>query len=117
MRITSRSAIATIGYAAFALLGWSSLLVPSMIRLIERDYVQSDASIGVFYYAYASAYAAGSFAGGFATEHLRIRDEIRRPKARLPQNRERPADDNQLRAFEEADKPVRDAQLPPRRTW
>ena len=58
------------GYALFLLIGWTGLLVPSLIRSLERDLNQTDAGIGVFYFLYAAGYALGSFAGGLATERL-----------------------------------------------
>jgi MFS transporter, FHS family, glucose/mannose:H+ symporter len=61
---------AIIGSASFLLLGWASLLVPSLIRSIERDFGQSDAGLGIFYFVYALAYATGSLGGGALTEKL-----------------------------------------------
>lgn len=58
------------GYATFLLIGWSGLLVPSLVRSLERDLHQTDAGIGVFYFLYASGYALGSFLGGAITERL-----------------------------------------------
>ena len=52
------------------LIGWSGLLVPSLIREIERDFVQTDAGLGVFYFINAVAYAGGSFGGGMLTERF-----------------------------------------------
>ena len=62
--------VRAIGYASFLLIGWSGLLVPSLIRSLEEALHQSDAGIGVFYFAYATAYATGSFAGGAAAERI-----------------------------------------------
>ncbi len=50
--------------------GWTGLLVPSLIRSIKTTFDQTDAGIGVVYLAYAIAYAAGSFGGGPLTERL-----------------------------------------------
>ncbi len=58
------------GYATFLLIGWSGLLVPSLVRSLERDLQQTDAGIGVFYFLYGSGYALGSFLGGAITERL-----------------------------------------------
>ena len=52
------------------LIGWAGLLVPSLIREIERDFVQTDAGLGVFYFINAVAYATGSFGGGMLTERF-----------------------------------------------
>ena len=59
-----------LGGAAFLLIGWTGLLVPSLIRSIKATFDQSDAGIGLFYLLYASAYAAGSLGGGLAIERL-----------------------------------------------
>lgn len=64
------AAAAVIGCVAFLLIGWSSLLVPSLIRDIERDFGQSDAGIGLFYFVNAAAYVAGSLGGGMLTERV-----------------------------------------------
>ena len=70
-RLLPRSAAAAVlGCAAFLLIGWSSLLVPSLIRSIEADFGQNDAGIGLFYLVNAIAYAAGSYGGGLLTERF-----------------------------------------------
>jgi fucose permease len=52
------------------LIGWSGLLVPSLIRSIEADFGQTDAGIGILYFVNAVAYATGSFSGGMLTERF-----------------------------------------------
>jgi fucose permease len=65
----SRTGIAAaLGCAGLLLVGWSSLLVPSLIRSIESDFSQSDAGIGVFFFVNSVAYVAGSMMGGLLTE-------------------------------------------------
>jgi fucose permease len=63
-------AAGVVGCLAFLLIGWSGLVVPSLIRSVRDAFGQSDAGIGVFYFLYAASYASGSFGGGFATERL-----------------------------------------------
>ncbi len=63
-------AAGAIGCLTFLFIGWSGLLVPSLIRSIERDFTQSDAGLGVFYFLYAVTYASGSLGGGVVTERL-----------------------------------------------
>jgi fucose permease len=71
LRISSNPrAAGAIACFGFVLIGWSGLLVPSLIRSIERDFSQSDAGLGVFYLLYAIAYASGSLGGGVVTERL-----------------------------------------------
>jgi fucose permease len=64
------AAAGVLGCAALLLIGWTGLLVPSLIRSVKEAFDQSDAGIGIFYFLYALAYAAGSFGGGPATERL-----------------------------------------------
>ena len=59
-----------LGAAAFLLVGWSGLLVPSLIRSIKEEFGQSDAGIGIFYFIFAIVWAGGAFGGGLATERL-----------------------------------------------
>jgi MFS transporter, FHS family, glucose/mannose:H+ symporter len=69
--LRSRPATAgVLGCAAFLLIGWSGLLVPSLIRSVKEAFDQSDAGIGLFYFLYAAAYASGSLGGGLATERF-----------------------------------------------
>lgn len=55
------------GYASFALLGSTGLLVPSLVRAIENDFGQSDAGIGLLYFLGAAGYILGSYGGGMLT--------------------------------------------------
>lgn len=61
-------AAAILACGIFLLIGWTGLVVPSLIRSVKEAFSQDDAGIGIFYLVYASAYAAGSFAGGYLTE-------------------------------------------------
>ena len=67
---TSALAAGALGCLAFVLIGWSGLLVPSLIRSVETTFDQSDAGIGIFYFVYSAMYTVGSFGGGFVTERL-----------------------------------------------
>ena len=62
--------VAVLGAFIYVLVGWCGLLVPSLIRSIEASHEQTDASIGIYYLLFASAYAAGSLGGGLVTERL-----------------------------------------------
>jgi FHS family glucose/mannose:H+ symporter-like MFS transporter len=64
------AAAGVLGCAALLLIGWTGLLVPSLIRSVKEGFDQSDAGIGIFYFVYAVAYATGSLGGGLATERL-----------------------------------------------
>ena len=61
---------AVLGCLTLLLIGWTGLLMPSLIRSIKDTFGQTDAGIGLIYFLYAIAYAAGSFGGGPATEKL-----------------------------------------------
>jgi fucose permease len=64
-------ALTTIaGYYAFILIGWNAVLVPTLIRTLERVFHQSDAGFGLFYFLTALLYASGSFGGGLITERI-----------------------------------------------
>jgi fucose permease len=67
---SSAAAAGALGCLAFLLIGWSGLLVPSLIRSVEDAFDQSDAGIGIFYFVYALVYAAGALGGGLVTERL-----------------------------------------------
>jgi MFS transporter, FHS family, glucose/mannose:H+ symporter len=69
-------AAGVLGCAAFVLIGWSGLLVASLIRSVKETFDQTDAGIGVFYFLYAAAYAVGSLGGGAATERLGRRNVL-----------------------------------------
>ncbi len=62
--------LAAIAFGAFLLIGWSSLLVPALLRSIKADFGQTDAGLGVFYLVSAVFYALGSYAGGLVTERI-----------------------------------------------
>ncbi len=68
--IRRRRAIALIGYGSFLLIGWTGVLVPSLIRSIEGAFRVQDADVGAFFFVFALSYAAGSFGGGLLTERL-----------------------------------------------
>lgn len=63
-------AAAVIGCLAFLLLGWSGLLVPSLVRSIEHDFGQNDAGMGFFYLLNAIAYGTGVLGGTVLTHRL-----------------------------------------------
>jgi fucose permease len=59
-----------LGAASYLLIGWSGLLIPSLIRSVKGGFDQSDAGIGLFYFVYALVYAAGALGGGLLTERV-----------------------------------------------
>lgn len=62
--------VRVLGYASFALIGWTGLLVPALIRSIENEFDQTDAGLGIWYFVYAAGWAVGGLAGGLLTERF-----------------------------------------------
>lgn len=58
------------GYIGYVLIGWNSVLIPSLIRSIERDFQVADAAFGLFYLLYAVMYALSSLTSGMLTERF-----------------------------------------------
>ena len=50
--------------AAYALVGWRALLVPSLILFVAPAFGQADAGMGAYYLATALAYGVGALFGG-----------------------------------------------------
>jgi fucose permease len=65
-----RLAAGIVGSLTLLVIGWTGLLVPSLIRSIEDAFHQTDAGIGIAYLAYALAYGAGSVLGGQIMERV-----------------------------------------------
>jgi fucose permease len=68
--VRHRALAASLAGAGLFLVGWSSLLVPSLIRSIEAHFDQTDAGLGVFFFVNSVGYVGGSMGGGFLTERL-----------------------------------------------
>ncbi|MFL5685830.1 MAG: MFS transporter [Chloroflexota bacterium] len=65
-----RLAAGIVGSLTLLVIGWTGLLVPSLIRSIEAAFDQNDAGIGVVYLVYSVAYAVGSVIGGQLMERI-----------------------------------------------
>ena len=65
-----RLAAGIVGSLTLLVIGWTGLLVPSLIRSIKGTFDQTDAGIGVVYLAYSVAYASGSVLGGGLMERI-----------------------------------------------
>ncbi len=70
MNTRARLGAGIVGWLTLLAIGWTGLLIPSLVRSIEGTFGQTDAGIGTVYLAYALAYVAGSFGGGSLVEHL-----------------------------------------------
>jgi len=66
----ARLTLGIVGCLTLLSIGWTGLLIPSLIRSIEATFGQTDAGIGVIYLVYAVTYMSGSFAGGSLTERF-----------------------------------------------
>jgi fucose permease len=65
-----RLAAGLVACISLLTVGWTALLIPSLIRSIKLTFEQTDAGIGFVYFLFALAYAVGSFGGGSLTERL-----------------------------------------------
>jgi len=70
--MTSRGRLAAgiVGCLTLFAIGWTGLLIPSLVRSIETTFDQTDAGVGLIYLSYSVAYATGSFGGGPLTERV-----------------------------------------------
>jgi len=58
------------GYATFFLLGWSMLLIPSLIRDVEGTFARTDADMGLVYLLYSLAWVTGTISSGVLAGRL-----------------------------------------------
>ena len=70
MTARGRLAAGIVGCLTLFAIGWTGLLIPSLVRSIEATFDQTDAGVGLVYLAYSVAYATGSFGGGPLTERV-----------------------------------------------
>src|SRR6266850_333057 len=61
---------AVLGCLSFVLIGWSGLLVASLIRSVEHDFAQTDAGMGFFFLVNAAAYGTGVLGGTLLTQRF-----------------------------------------------
>jgi len=57
-------------YASFVLIGWTGLLIPSLLRVIKADFDQTDAGFGLLYLVSALLFAVGALSAGLLAERL-----------------------------------------------
>jgi fucose permease len=62
--------IVPLAWVAFVLIGWTAVLVPSLLRQVEATFAVDDAAVGIWYFVNAAVYAAASFGGGLLTERV-----------------------------------------------
>lgn len=59
-----------LAWGAFLLIGWTGVMLPSLVRQVEGRFAVDDAAFGIAFLAGALAYATSSFAGGYLTERI-----------------------------------------------
>ena len=64
------TAAAVLGCLSFVLIGWSGLLIASLIRSVEHDFAQTDAGMGFFFLVNAAAYGSGVAGGTLLTQRF-----------------------------------------------
>src|SRR6185503_5951192 len=64
------TAAAVLGCLSFVLIGWSGLLIASLIRSVEHDFAQTDAGMGFFLLVNAAAYGSGVAGGTLLTQRF-----------------------------------------------
>ena len=69
-RLPRLPAAGVLGCVGLLTVGWTGLLLPSLLRSIKVSFDQTDAGIGLIYLIYAIGYAVGSFGGGPLTERF-----------------------------------------------
>jgi fucose permease len=62
--------IPLVAYASFLLTGWTSLLIPSLLRVLEGEFARSDAEFGVVYFVVALLFAVGALTSGLVAERV-----------------------------------------------
>jgi fucose permease len=66
----ARRRVQATSYASFMLIGWVSLLLPSLIRVVKGDFGQTDAGFGFLYLVSAILYALGGLGSGVLHDRL-----------------------------------------------
>ena len=70
LAIPAARGVVVAGFAAFLLLGWATLLVPSLIRDVQATFGQSDAGMGLAYLLGSLLYVTGTVSVGVLAGRL-----------------------------------------------
>ena len=62
--------VVVASYASFILIGWTGLLVPSLLRVIKAEFNQTDAGFGLLYLVSALLFAVGALSAGLLAERF-----------------------------------------------
>lgn len=65
-----RRSIHVVSFASLTLVGWTGLLIPSLLRVIKAEFDQTDAGFGLLYLVGALSFAVGALAAGLLGERL-----------------------------------------------
>lgn len=68
--VERRPVVVVASYASFILIGWTGLLVPSLLRVIKADFGQTDAGFGLLYLVSAVLFAVGALSAGLLAGRL-----------------------------------------------
>ncbi len=63
-------AVLVASFASLFLIGWTGLLVPSLLRVIKVEFDQTDAGFGLLYLVSALSFAMGALSSGLLAERL-----------------------------------------------
>ncbi len=77
MAMANKRLLDSTGYLLFGLLGWSAVLIPSLVRSVEHDFAQPDSAISLLYFSSSGLFAVAAVSGGFITERLGRRGVLR----------------------------------------
>jgi len=70
MVMPNKRLLDSTGYLLFGLLGWSAVLIPSLVRSVEHDFGQPDTALSLLYFLSSGMFAVAALSGGFIAERL-----------------------------------------------
>ena len=70
MAMPNKRLLDSTGYLLFGLLGWSAVLIPSLVRSVEHDFGQPDSAVSLLYFLSSGVFAVAAVSGGVIAERL-----------------------------------------------
>jgi len=70
MAMANKRLLDSTGYLLFGLLGWSAVLIPSLVRSVEHDFGQPDSAVSLLYFLSSGVFAVAALSGGVIAERL-----------------------------------------------
>jgi len=77
MAMSNKRLLDSTGYLLFGLLGWSAVLIPSLVRSVEHDFAQPDTAVSLLYFLSSGLFMVAAVCGGFIAERLGRRAVLR----------------------------------------